>query len=245
MRSNVMKKARTYYDILGVSRDATLEEISAAKNALAKIYHPDANVHKDIDTTELMQDILEAYRTLSDPEKRSAYNIEVFGTNEQRVFRTFTIGPESENEDEASSFVTYWNTANRLHEILRKGVRLMDNKPKKKELSRRIFRRIAKTETREEAERSRQIAELSAQAVQLITVLKLAGIPMQYWSPDAMNWMLVRWGQKQNMDYHLLFARYDTYVEETKSGSEKMRLRSQTRRFHHNLKRLLSHTLEA
>ena len=74
-----MKNARTYYDIWGVSRDATLEEITTAKNALAKIYHPDANVHKDIDTTELMQEILEAYRTLSDPEKRSAYNIEMFG----------------------------------------------------------------------------------------------------------------------------------------------------------------------
>ena len=39
--------SRTYYDILGVSRDATLEEITSAKNALAKVYHPDANMHKD------------------------------------------------------------------------------------------------------------------------------------------------------------------------------------------------------
>ena len=31
--------SRTYYDILGVSRDATLEEITSAKNALAKVYH--------------------------------------------------------------------------------------------------------------------------------------------------------------------------------------------------------------
>ena len=36
--------SRTYYDILGVSRDATLEEITSAKNALAKVYHPDANM---------------------------------------------------------------------------------------------------------------------------------------------------------------------------------------------------------
>ena len=39
-------KPRTYYDILGVSRDASLEEITAAKNALAKVYHPDANVKR-------------------------------------------------------------------------------------------------------------------------------------------------------------------------------------------------------
>ena len=38
--------SRTYYDILGVSRDATLEEITSAKNALAKVYHPDANMHR-------------------------------------------------------------------------------------------------------------------------------------------------------------------------------------------------------
>ena len=51
---------RTYYEILGVSRDATLEEITSAKNALAKVYHPDANMQNDIDTTAYMQEILEA-----------------------------------------------------------------------------------------------------------------------------------------------------------------------------------------
>ena len=71
--------SRTYYDILGVSRDATLEEITSAKNALAKVYHPDANMHKDIDTTAFMQEILEAYRVLSNPAKRKAYNLEIFG----------------------------------------------------------------------------------------------------------------------------------------------------------------------
>ena len=58
-------KSHTYYDILGVSRDATLDEITTAKNALAKVYHPDANAHKNIDTTAFMQEILEAYRVLS------------------------------------------------------------------------------------------------------------------------------------------------------------------------------------
>ena len=73
-------KSRTYYDILGVSRDATLEEITTAKNALAKVYHPDANVHKNIDTTAFMQEILEAYRVLADPEQRKAYDQETFGS---------------------------------------------------------------------------------------------------------------------------------------------------------------------
>lgn len=55
---------------LRCTRDATLEEITSAKNALAKVYHPDANMHKDIDTTAFMQEILEAYRDLSNPAKR-------------------------------------------------------------------------------------------------------------------------------------------------------------------------------
>ena len=133
-------KSHTYYDVLGVSRDATLEEITTAKNALAKVYHPDANVHKDIDTTAFMQEILEAYRVLSDPDKRRAYNQEVFGDT-TRVFRTFTVGPEN-NEEEGVSFVTYWNTANRLHEVIGRSIRLMKHEEQKKNLPQRIFRKI-------------------------------------------------------------------------------------------------------
>ena len=87
--------SRTYYDILGVSRDASLEEITAAKNALAKVYHPDANVHKDIDTTAFMQEILEAYHVLSDESRRKKYNQETFGES-TRVFKTFTVGPDGD-----------------------------------------------------------------------------------------------------------------------------------------------------
>ena len=234
-------KSHTYYDVLGVSRDATLEEITTAKNALAKVYHPDANVHKDIDTTAFMQEILEAYRVLSDPDKRKAYNQEVFGDT-NRVFRTCTFGPEN-NEEEGVSFVTYWNTATRLHEIIGQSVRLMKREDQKKKLPQRIFRKIGKDRKREESLRNEQIAQLSEQAIQYITILKMAGIPMEYWSPDAMNWVLIRWGQKQTMDFHILFSRYDSYIEETKSGTEKMRLRSRNRQFHNNLKKLLSYAL--
>lgn len=236
-------KSHTYYDILGVSRDATLEEITTAKNALAKVYHPDANVHKDIDTTAFMQEILEAYRTLSNPEKRKKYNREVFGET-NRVFRTFTL-TEEESKDEPASFVTYWNTANQLNDLLTRSVRLMKRESRKKNLPQRIFTKLDKKQKQEDTLRTRQIARFSAQAAQYITVLKMADIPMQYWNPDAMNWILIRWGQKQSMDYHSLFSRYDAFVEETKSTSEKLRLRNQNRQFHNNLKKLLSYALEA
>lgn len=239
-------ESRTYYDILGVSRDATLEEITAAKNALAKVYHPDANVHKDIDTTAFMQEILEAYRTLSNPEKRKEYNRDTFGET-QRVFRTFKVGPEDGEREDSTSFVTYWNTANRLNDILKQSLRLMEREAHKKGLPHRIFKKIGKNRKREENEtfRNQQIAQLSMQAVQYITALKMAGIPMEYWTPDAMNWVLIRWGQKQSTDYRILFARYDAFIEETKSGTEKLRIKNQNRQFHHNLKKLLSYALEA
>lgn len=237
-------KSHTYYDILGVSRDATLGEITAAKNALAKVYHPDANIHKDIDTTAFMQEILEAYRVLSNPDKRREYNQETFGETE-RVFRTFKVGPEDGENEEPVSFVTYWNIASQLNDILKKSLRLMERESQKKSLPQRIFKKIGKIKKQEETFRTQQIARLSMQAVQYITVLKMAGIPMEYWTPDAMNWVLVRWGQKPAADYRILFSHYDTYIEETKSGTEKMRLKNQNRRFHHNLKKLLSYALEA
>ena len=114
-------KSRTYYEILGVSRDASIEEITIAKNALAKVYHPDANAHKDIDTTAFMQEILEAYQTLSDPEKRKGYDAQLFGNPEpvERVFKTFKLEPE-EKTAESVSFVTYWNAYSSLNEILEK-----------------------------------------------------------------------------------------------------------------------------
>ena len=151
-------KSPTYYDILGVSRDASLEEITAAKNALAKVYHPDANVHKDIDTTAFMQDILEAYHVLSDEKKRKEYNRETFGES-TRVFKTFTVGPEGDSND--SSFVTYWNAASQLNETIDKSVRLMERESKKKSIPQRIIKKIGKNQHHEESFRNRQISRLS------------------------------------------------------------------------------------
>ena len=176
--------SRTYYDILGVSRDATLEEITSAKNALAKVYHPDANMHKDIDTTAFMQEILEAYRVLSNPAKRKAYNLEIFGVTD-RVFKTFKLTPEDEKE--SVSFVTYWNAAVQLQDIIDQSVRVMERASKTKTLSQKLMKKLGKNDP-DEMHRERQLSRLSMQAMRQITTLKMAGIPSEYWNIDAMNW---------------------------------------------------------
>lgn len=63
---------KDYYDILGVSRQATQEEIKRGYRKLARKYHPDVSKEADADTR--FQDLGEAYEVLQDPEKRAAYD---------------------------------------------------------------------------------------------------------------------------------------------------------------------------
>jgi len=72
----------------------------------------------------------------------------------------------------------------------------------------------------------------------------MSEIPMEFWNDEAMNWVLVRWGQKPGNDYIALFNRYRVQVEQMKSASEKKKLHSKNRQFHHDLKKLLSYALE-
>ena len=61
-----------YYDRLGLSKDATQDEIKRAYRKLSKKYHPDIN--KEPGAEEKYKEILEAYETLSDAQKRAAYD---------------------------------------------------------------------------------------------------------------------------------------------------------------------------
>lgn len=63
---------RDYYEILGVSKNASEEEIKRAFRKLAKQYHPDVN--KESDAEAKFKEIGEAYAVLSDAQKRSQYD---------------------------------------------------------------------------------------------------------------------------------------------------------------------------
>ncbi|WP_337845630.1 J domain-containing protein [Thermus sp.] len=81
---------KDYYAILGVSREATQEEIKRAYRQLALKYHPDRNPG-DKEAEERFKEINEAYAVLSDPEKRAQYDRELLGEPELKMEDLFDL----------------------------------------------------------------------------------------------------------------------------------------------------------
>ncbi|MBR4943316.1 MAG: molecular chaperone DnaJ [Clostridia bacterium] len=71
-----MAEKKNYYEILGVDKKASAEEIKSAYRKLAMKYHPDRN-QGDEAAAEKFKEINEAHETLSDQQKRAAYDYEL------------------------------------------------------------------------------------------------------------------------------------------------------------------------
>ena len=69
-----MSDKKDYYEILGVKKDATEQEIKKAYRKLAIRWHPDKNPDNKEEAEERFKEISEAYSVLSDPKKRQEYD---------------------------------------------------------------------------------------------------------------------------------------------------------------------------
>lgn len=67
-----MAEKRDYYEVLGVSKNASADEIKRAYRKMAKKYHPDVN--KEPGAEEKFKEVQEAYDVLSDDNKKAAYD---------------------------------------------------------------------------------------------------------------------------------------------------------------------------
>ena len=68
-----MADKRDYYEVLGINRNASADEIKSAFRKLSKKYHPDLNPD-DPTAEEKFKEINEAYQVLSDPDKKQKYD---------------------------------------------------------------------------------------------------------------------------------------------------------------------------
>src|SRR5271170_4052098 len=86
--------AKNYYEVLGIGKTASAEQIKGAYRELALKYHPDRN--KDKNATEKFKEINEAYAVLGDEQKRKQYDSygpAGFGQkySEEDIFRNFNM----------------------------------------------------------------------------------------------------------------------------------------------------------
>ncbi len=84
MVNNIMEY-KDYYTVLGLSKDATQDDIKRVYRKLARKYHPD--VSKEHNAEEQFKEVGEAYEVLKDPEKRAAYDQLGEDLKAQRDFR--------------------------------------------------------------------------------------------------------------------------------------------------------------
>ena len=72
--SEPLESQMDYYAVFGIARDAEDIVITAAYKGMVKKYHPDVYEGSKVEANEKIREINEAYDTLSDPKKRSAYD---------------------------------------------------------------------------------------------------------------------------------------------------------------------------
>lgn len=207
---------QTYYEILGVSRRASCEEITTAKNLLAKQYHPDVHMRNGIDTTKKMQEILEAYRILSNPKTRADYDREISG--HRQTMQTFDLSKEETQVSEDTGFLVYWKASNQLFDIICESDSLHKQKGSQARLS-----------------------ALALEALKYIFTLRGAQIPERYWHPEIMNWLLFASYKNRNYTVSYLLTLYEEHLKNDISKVSKLKMQNKALRYQHSVKKLMKY----
>ena len=93
---------RNYYEILGIPRNATNDEIKKSFRRLARLYHPDINPD-DKTAEEKFKDINEAYDILLDETKRADFDQKFFSKDKRRF-------PNASNKNKGSKSSDFWKS---------------------------------------------------------------------------------------------------------------------------------------
>ncbi|KAF4649424.1 DnaJ sub C member 21, partial [Perkinsus chesapeaki] len=97
-----------YYDILGVERNCTADDIKKAYRKLALKWHPDKNQNSD-EATQMFQLITEANEVLSDPQERAWYD----DHRDQILRGDDALDSDEDSKKEAGHLVNVWKYFNK------------------------------------------------------------------------------------------------------------------------------------
>eukprot|EP01031_Cornospumella_fuschlensis_P049182 gene49182-60204_t len=101
-----MSQMRCHYEVMGLARDASSEEIKKQYRKLALQHHPDKNVGQEDQATAAFKEISTAYAVLSDPQERKWYD-----DHRESILRGGNGTSEDDEEEHLMNLWQYFNSS--------------------------------------------------------------------------------------------------------------------------------------
>ena len=165
-----------------------------------------------------MQEILEAYRVLSDPDRRAEYDRKLKGRHS--VMQTFDLRESADAGEDGgeTGFVTYWKSANDLYDIICESDLLF-----------------------KEHHRSPRLAKLSMDAIRHVLTPAGRPDPGTLLASGHYELAFVHLVQNRNITISYLLTLYDEHVKKSVSALDRLRLQKKSYHFQHSVRRLVKY----